>query len=35
VNILDAHRWKLPGSPADQNNVEDQRSGKISFVKYQ
>ncbi len=27
---LDAHQWKLPGSPADQNNVEYQRR-KISF----
>ncbi len=33
---LDAHQrnlnlpLKLPGSPADQNNVEHQRSGKIS-----
>jgi hypothetical protein len=34
VKILDAHRQKLPGSPADQNNVENQQSGKISFVKY-
>ncbi len=33
-NDLEAHRRKLPGSPADQNNVEHQR-GKISFVKYQ
>jgi hypothetical protein len=31
---LDTHRWKLPGSPADQNNVEHQRS-KIKFIKYQ
>jgi hypothetical protein len=30
VKILDAHRRKLPESPADQNNVEHQRR-KISF----
>ena len=34
AKFLDAHRRKLPGSPADQNNVEHQRSGKIRFVKY-
>jgi hypothetical protein len=35
VKSLEAHRRKLPGSPADQINVEHQRSGKISFVKYE
>jgi hypothetical protein len=30
---LDTHRPKLPGSPADQNNVEHQRR-KIRFIKY-
>jgi hypothetical protein len=35
AKFSDAHRRKLPGSPADQNNIEHQRSGKKSFVKYQ
>jgi hypothetical protein len=35
VKFLDARQRKMPGSPADQNNAEYQRSGKISFVKYQ
>jgi hypothetical protein len=31
VKILDSHRQKLPGSPADQDNVEHQRNCKINF----